>query len=126
VEDYWQYSGGITIDEAKVVARAHGFALEIGRVSRFDNARGVVIARADLQGDLLNKLLLAEEIQHGLDRARAEASQALLRGLSLEEFHAELFERILLGREQGRFRFLTDNDAQAIKALIQRLWSKKR
>lgn len=125
VEDYWQYSGGVTVAEARAIAETYGFPLEIGRISRFDNARGVVVGRADLQDGLVNKLLLAEEIQHGLDRATSEASRAVRRGLNAEEFHAEVFQRILQGSEQGRFSFLTVDDVRALRALIQRLGSRR-
>ncbi len=44
----------------------------------------------------------AEEIQHGIDRAANEASRAIRRGLSNEEFHAELYERMGLVSPTGR------------------------
>lgn len=120
--DYWDLSGGISIDEARAFAAAEGFGLEIGRQSRFENARNaVVVANEDLKEGLVNRLLLAEEIQHGLDWPRREASRAIRRGLTVEEFHAELFERILTGFEQGRFQFLTSGDLEGLRRLVNEI-----
>lgn len=120
--DYWQSSGGIPIEDAEAGAAEEGFGFEIGRLSRFENARNaVVIARGDLRDELVNRLELAEEIQHGLDWPTREATKALRRGLTNEQFHAELFERILQGCKNGRFQFLTDDDLTALKQLITKL-----
>lgn len=114
--------GGISIDEARAIARGHGFGFELGRASRFENARDAVIVRkADLQDGNVNRILLAEEIQHGLDRATNEASRAIRRGLTNEQFHAELFQRILDGHGAGKFLFLTADDLAALRSLIDRL-----
>ena len=95
---------------------------ELGRVSRFENARDAVIVReADLRDGTVNRILLAEEIQHGLDRATHEASRAIRRGLTNEQFHAELFQRILDGPAAGRSSFLTADGLAALRSLIDRL-----
>lgn len=120
--DYWQLSGGVTIDEAREIAAAEGFGFEIGRQSRFENARNaVVIAASDLKDELVNRLELAEEIQHGLDWPTHEAAKAIRRGLTNEQFHAELFQRILDNNTSGRFEFLTPGDFQSLRQLISEL-----
>jgi hypothetical protein len=122
LDDYWKHSGGISVDEARAIARACGFGFELGRVSRFENVRNaVIIAKVDLRDGKVNRILLAEEIQHGLDRATHEASKAIRRGLTNEQFHAELFQRILDGRGAGKFPFLTDEDLTALRSLIEQL-----
>ncbi len=122
MEDYWELSGGIAIEEARRSAASHGFNLEIGRLSRFENLRNaVVIARADLRDGKVNRVLLAEEIQHGLDRATDEASRSARRGATLNEFHADVFERVVRNSKAGRFGFLTADDLLAIITLIGRL-----
>jgi hypothetical protein len=74
LDDYWEHSGGISTDEATSIARANGFGFEIGRVSRFENARNAVVLGAkDLRSGQVNRILLAEEIQHGFDRAGSAA-----------------------------------------------------
>jgi RHS repeat-associated protein len=119
---YWEHAGGISAQAARTLAESHGFGLEIGRLSRFENARNaVVIGRQDLVGGEINRIMLAEEIQHGLDRATSEASQAIKRGLDNVEFHAELFQRIIQNHERGRFPFLTLEDIQGLKAIISEL-----
>jgi hypothetical protein len=116
--DYWKYGTGVSVNEAKALAQAEGFALELGRASRFENARNaVVIGKADVQGGMVNRIMLAEEIQHGLDRATSAASQAAKRGLTNEQFHAELFQRIITGYGEGRFKFLTGEDLKALEKL---------
>lgn len=64
---------------------------------------------------------LAEEIQHGIDRATHEASRAIQRGLSNEEFHAELFERIITHYKSGGHQFLTEADISAFQVAITEL-----
>lgn len=64
---------------------------------------------------------LAEEIQHGLDRAGREASRAVRRGLSNEEFHAEVFERIIERHRAGGYQFLTAEDIAAFQQAIREL-----
>ena len=120
--NYWEYSKGISVEEAKSAANSEGFNFELGRVSRFENARNaVVIGKSDLQEGVINKIELAEEIQHGLDRASQEASKAIKRGLSNEEFHREVFDRILKGHGQGQFGFLEKSDLEGIQKLIKTL-----
>jgi hypothetical protein len=121
--DYWQFGGGIPVEQARVVARAFGFEFEIGRVSRFENARNaVVIGRRDLKGGLVNRIELAEEIQHGLDWATREATRSRYRGHNVVEFHVELFQRIIRGQQAGGFEFLTDADVEAIERIIRLLY----
>jgi len=116
--DYWKYGSGVSVNEAKALAQAEGFALELGLSSRFENARNaVVISKADLQKGLVNRIMLAEEIQHGLDRATSAAAQAVKRGISNEKFHAELFGRIIKGYGEGRFKFLTADDIKGLERL---------
>jgi hypothetical protein len=122
LDDYGKHSGGISVDEARAIAQACGFGFELGRVSRFENARNaVIIAKADLRDGKVNQILLAEEIQHGLDRATHEASRAIRRGLTNEQFHAELFQRILDGQDTGKFPFLTAEDLTALRSVIEQL-----
>ena len=118
--DYFQLSGGISLDEAKAWAFKEGFGFELGRQSRFENARNaVIIAKSDLKNGLVNRIELAEEIQHGLDRATREASKAIRRGLTNEQFHAELFGRIIENYAKGRFQFLTVSDLAALRKMIE-------
>jgi hypothetical protein len=120
--DYWAISSGVTQQEAAAVAGAEGFGFEIGRISRFENARNaVVIAGDDLKDGLVNRIELAEEIQHGVDRESHAASRALARGLSSAEFHAEVFARIIERRSAGGYQFLTQDDVDAIQVLVHRL-----
>jgi hypothetical protein len=121
--NYWERStGGLTQEQAAAQAQREGFGFEIGRQSRFENARdAVVIARANLQQGLVHRMELAEEIQHGLDRATHEASRAMRRGLSNAEFHAELFERILAHHQAGGHPFLTPEDIKAFHEAIKEL-----
>jgi hypothetical protein len=120
--DYWKYSAGMTPAEAKAAAKEAGFNFEIGRVSRFENSRNaVIIGKPSLQGGAVNRIELAEEIQHGLDRATQEASRALRRNLSNEAFHQEVFQRIMEDHSKGGFRFLTDQDIKGIKLIIKEL-----
>jgi hypothetical protein len=78
--EYWDISSGVTQQEAVAIALLEGFGFEIGRISRFENARNsVVIAKAALKDGLVNRIELAEEIQHGVDRASRAASRALAR-----------------------------------------------
>src|SRR5262249_54447522 len=123
LRSYWERStGGLTQEEATVLARREGFGFEISRQSRFENARdSVVIGRGNLQEGLVNRMELAEEIQHGLDRATHEASRAIRRGLSNEEFHAELFERIIARNRAGGHQFLTPEDIEAFQQAIREL-----
>lgn len=120
--DYWKVSGGISLDKAKACALKEGFGFEVGRQSRFENARNaVVIAKSDLKNGQVNRIELAEEIQHGLDRPTREASKAIRRGLTNEQFHAELFGRILGNHAKGRFQFLTVGDLGALRKIIEAL-----
>jgi hypothetical protein len=120
--DYWAHAAGITFTEAALIAESFGFGMERGRFSRFENARNsVVIAEADLRDGLVNRVTLAEEIQHGLDRDTHEAGRAKRRGLSVAEFHVEVFQRILENVVSGRFTFLTNEDVSAIQGWIKAL-----
>lgn len=120
--DYWEYSSGVTQQEAAEIARSEGFGFEIGRISRFENARSsVVIAKEDLKDGLVNRIELAEEIQHGIDRASHAATRPLARGLSPLGFHAGVFKRIVERHKAGSFQFLTHKDIDAINILIDRL-----
>jgi hypothetical protein len=124
VSDYWVRSAGVSLDEAKAFAEAEGFGFEIGRQSRFENTRNsVIIARGDLRDGLVNKIELAEEIQHGLDRTTHQMSRAKARGATLEEFHAELFERIIDNCSSGKFPFLTAEDVASIREIVVKLRS---
>ena len=67
---------------------------------------------------------LAEEMQHGIDRSTHEASRALRRGLSNEEFHAEHFERILARHKAGEYQFLTPEDIKGFQEAIKELRGK--
>lgn len=118
--DYWKISGGISLDEAKAWVFKEGFRFEVGRQSRFENARNaVIIAKSDLKNKQVNRIELAEEIQHGLDRPTHEASKAIRRGLTNEQFHAELFGRILENHAKGRLQFLKISDLSALRKIIE-------
>lgn len=123
LRSYWERSpGGLTQEQAAAFANKEGFGFEIGRQSRFENARdSVIIGRGNLQEGLVNRMELAEEIQHGLDRAAHQANRAIRRGLSLEEFHAELFERIIEYYKTGGHPFLTPEDITAFQEAIMEL-----
>ena len=122
IRNYWNRAGGVTQEQAAAIARREGFAFEIGRQPRFENARNsVVIGRGNLREGLVNRLELAEEIQHGFDRATREASRAIRRGLSNEEFHAEVFQRIIRRYEAGGYQFLTAEDINALRQIIREL-----
>ena len=121
-DKYWENSGGVTLDEAREIAKSNGFNFELGVKSRFENARNaVVISTKATRRGMINRIMLAEEIQHGLDRAAKEASRALRAGLSNEQFHAQLFERVLASYKKGGFSFLTRLDIRNIKNLISEL-----
>ena len=125
LDDYWELSGGVTVQEAEQLVQSEGFGFEIGSVtrgSRFDPGRNTVfISPADLRTGQVNRLMLAEEIQHGLDGVTAEASKSIYRGLSNEQFHAEVFQRVLDNYEQGKFSFLNAEDLAVLKKVIQAL-----
>jgi hypothetical protein len=122
---YWELSpGGMTREAARDASQAAGFGFDAaGRVTRFNNARNAVIIGKDmLRNGNVNRLVLAEEIQHGLDRATNAASDAVRRGISNERFHSEVFQRIVTAYEQGRgFAFLTPEDIAAFRNLIREL-----
>jgi hypothetical protein len=121
LRSYWDRSvGGLTQEEAAALAKKEGgYGFEIGRQSRFENARNsVVIDKNALKNGLVNRMELAEEIQHGIDKATHEAIRAVRRGLSNEEFHAEHFERILARNKAGGLQFLTPEDIKAFQEAI--------
>lgn len=129
-DDYWSFSKGMSIDDAKAAAAAEGFGFEIGRTSRFENKRSsIIIGRDKLKGGQVNLIELAEEIQHGLDKTTNEASRFLRRnansGLSPERlnelFHVEHFQRIIASWEAGNFKFLSADDIEAIRKIIEEL-----
>ena len=82
-----------------------------------------------LKDGLVNKIELAEEIQHGLDRATNEMSRFLRRhrGSRLspdranELFHVEHFQRIIKNWEAGKFQFLSADDIASIRKIIEEL-----
>ena len=120
--DYWEISDGVSQEEAKEIAAANGFGFELGRISRFENARNaVVIAVADLRDELVNKVLLAEEIQHGHDRQTHEAAKSLRRGLTNVEFHGELFHRLLERYNGGGYSFLNQDNVESIKRVLKEM-----
>jgi hypothetical protein len=128
--DYWAHtSRGLSQADAEAIARAHGFSFETGRRSRFENKRGVVIAKSSLRDGLVNSLELAEEIQHGLDRKTHEAARFgrlhERSGLSEERFndmfHAEHFQRIVDNYRKGQFTFLHPEEIETLKGIIQKL-----
>jgi hypothetical protein len=129
-ENYWAFSRGISVEEAKQIANAHGFGFRLGRNSYFDNdSNSVFIGRNKLRDGQVNLIELAEEIQHGLDRASSEASRFIRRyeasGYSAERlrdlFHVEHFERIIRNWEEGMFPFLSGQDIADIKKIIEEL-----
>lgn len=120
--EYWAISSGVTQQEAAAITKSEGFGFEIGRISRFENARNsVVIAKEALKDGLVNRTELAEEIQHGLDRASHAASRATTRGLAPAEFHAEVFTRIIERYKAGSYQFLAPEDIDSIRTLINQL-----
>ncbi len=126
LDDYWNHSGGITVDEAQIACQGSRFRPRTRPGFSFENARNsVVVAKADLRGGKVNRILLAEEIQHGLDRATSEASKAIRRGLTNEQFHAQLFQRIVDGYAAGKFHSLPLRIWPAYAAL-SRGWARGR
>jgi len=122
LDDYWKHAGGISVADATAFAKAEGFSFELGRASRFENSRNaVIIAKADLVDGQVNRILLAEEIQHGLDRATNQASRAIRRGITNEQFHAEVFRRIIGNYSTGKYQFLTQEDIAALLGFVTRL-----
>jgi hypothetical protein len=130
IEDYWSFGRGVGVDDAAALAKAEGFGFEIGRVSRFENARSAVIIGKDkLRNGQVNVIELAEEIQHGLDRATNEAGRFIRRhaksGLTPDRvnqlFHVEHFKRIIKNWEDGKFKFLSADDIAGIKKIIEEL-----
>jgi len=129
--DYFRYSGSVSWDEAKTIANRFGFSFDYAassRGSRFDNfANAVKIAKEDLRNGRVSGIMLAEEIQHGLDRQSREASRFARRNRNLNpyeqraRFHIEVFERILENAERGIFDFLTTQDLNGIRAIIKDL-----
>jgi len=128
--DYWAFGQGIDATKAARLAKAEGFGFEIGRASRFENARNaVVIGRDKLKLGQVNVIELAEELQHGLDKATGEAGRFLRKysgsGLSPERinelFHIEHFRRIIHNWEKGRFSFLSAEDISGIRRIIREL-----
>jgi hypothetical protein len=117
--------GGISTDTAEGIVKAEGFNFRVGsalRGSRFDwRSNTVFISRADIQGGQVNRIMLSEEIQHGLDGATSQASKSIYQGLSNEQFHAQLFQRILSNNAKGMFQFLTQEDLDMIAQIIQGL-----
>lgn len=129
-DDYWSFSKGISVDDARALAKAEGFGFELGRTSRFENARNAVIIGKDkLKDGQVNLIELAEEIQHGLDRATNEASRFMRRharsGHSAERlndlFHVEHFQRTIANWDAGKLQFLSADDIAAIRKIIEEL-----
>lgn len=122
LNDYWEHSGGIAISDAEKIVKASGFNFEIGYASRFEPARNaVIIAAKDLKNQLVNRILLAEEMQHGLSKLTAEADAAILRAAGNERYHAIVFQRILDAYQKGAFAFLTPQDVSAITTIMTKL-----
>jgi RHS repeat-associated protein len=126
--DYWKIGGGISKEEAETVVKRFGF--DLGPASKLQGSRfknykhsggAVLISPADMRAGEIPRVLLAEEIQHGLDRATQEMTKAGYRGLTNEEFHREIFQRVLKNAESGVFDFLTDEDIQGIRKVIEAL-----
>lgn len=112
------YSGASTLawEDAESLANGYGFSLRRGslaRGSRFEPKTGeIFISPEHLQLGRVNSLVLAEELQHGIDEVAGLNTQAIERmrfgGLTNEAFHSEVFNRIL--QTQGEFDFLTESD----------------
>jgi hypothetical protein len=49
------------------------------------------------------------------------ATRAIHRGLTNDQFHSELFQRIVDGYAAGKFQFLTAEDLAALRGFIARL-----
>ena len=126
IQDYWEIAGGISKERAAELAKAEGFGFDIGRESLFNNDRtAVIIGRGALKDGLVNRIELAEEIQHGVDRATHEASRAIRRGLSRREFHSEVFQRIIDRYNAGGYKFLTPEDIEMLKLLVKEMKKQK-
>jgi hypothetical protein len=67
--------------------------------------------------------LLIYALGTNLDPHRlSAASEAIKRGLSNEQFHAEVFQRVLDNyRSKGLFQFLTSEDVAALSKIITAL-----
>jgi hypothetical protein len=51
----------------------------------------------------------------------SQASRAMYRGLSNEQFHVELFQRVLANYAKGKFQFLSAEDLAGIQQIIELL-----
>lgn len=125
-QNYWEYGGGgMSWDDAKAIVESHGFGFDrAARTSgsRFDRKLGAVkISPADMQKGMVNKVMLAEEIQHGLDGATSAAGRAIRQGKTNEQFHTEVFQRILDSHAGGGFQFLDKTDVSAMQKMIDDL-----
>lgn len=86
----------------------------------------MVIGRDKLRNGEVNVIELAEEIQHGLDKATGEAGRFLRKhsrsGLSPDRinelFHVEHFKRIIKNWQSGGFSFLSAEDIAGIRRII--------
>ena len=102
IQDYWEIAGGISKERAAELAKAEGFGFDIGRESLFNNDRtAVIIGRGALKDGLVNRIELAEEIQHGVDRATHEASRAIGAVFRGKNFIRRFFSGLLIDTMQG-------------------------
>jgi hypothetical protein len=129
--DYNKAGNSVTWEEAAQIVESHGFKLDRAsnlRGSRFEDGK-VLIAPRDLAKDgRVSKVLLAEEIQHGLDGGKAHAGQFLAQNRTKgsmdmlnDMYHLDLFNRILNGKHLS---FLTRKDYNGISKIIQLLEGK--
>jgi hypothetical protein len=131
VQDYWSHGGGVSWGDARAIAMRFGFGFDAASNaagSRFDNRRmSVLIAPNDRRGELVNRIMLAEEIQHGLDKPTKEAGRFARENPDLAgdalvaAFHVAVFKRMLKNAADGLFDFLTVDDIAGIEVMLQEL-----
>jgi hypothetical protein len=118
-DDLWKMAKGIPIAEAEIEAQKAGAVLLKG--SRLRGTRvppgtnKIVVSPSDLKNGEMNRIMLAEEIQHVWDGAAEAATAARNLGRTLEEFHAEVFGRVMQNWKSGQLKFLTAEDIDVIE-----------
>ena len=87
-------------------------------------AAAVLAAAIGLEAEAVGVLGRAqnslEGVRHHLRRQRiAQTCEAVRMGVTNEQFHADLFRRILDSHARGKFPFLDKNDLVAITKMIE-------
>lgn len=121
-DDLWKVSGGLPWSLAQSEVALAGAQLARGsRIAGSRNIPGskkIVISASDVVNGEVNRIMLAEEIQHVWDGSSHQATRAIRMGRTLEEFHAEVFERVVANWEAGKLKFLVPEDIEVLKSHI--------